>query len=125
MKLNYHFERLAKLLIICIIYIISLIVISPVVDHMFGKLDKDESNGLILSEIISQIILISIIWYYYSLILKQFIKVYLHENIDGHEVVIDVVTAVGLIGLQYNMIQKLEYITHEHPFRVFKFLEDH
>ena len=125
MRLKYHFERLVKLLIICMIYIISLIIISPVVDHMFGKLDKDESNGLILTEIISQIIVISIVWYYYSLILKQFIKVYLHENIHGHEVVIDVVTAVGLIGLQYNMIQKLEYITHEHPFRVFKFLEDH
>ena len=125
MKLYFHFERIAKLLVICIIYITSLIVISPIVDHTFGKLDEDESNGLILTEIISQIILISIIWYYYSLILKRFIKVYLHENISGHEVVIDVVTAVGLIGLQYNMIQKLEYITHEHPFRFFKFLEDH
>lgn len=125
MKLYFHFDRIIKLLIICITYIVSLIIISPIVDHLFGKLDRDESNGLILTEIISQIIMISIIWYYYSFILKKFIMVYLHENIDGHEVVIDVVTAVGLIGLQYNMIQKLEYITHEHPFRIFKFLEDH
>jgi hypothetical protein len=123
--INNHLDRMLKLLFICIIYIISLIIISPIIDHLFGKLDRDESNKLILIEIISQILLISITWYYYSLFLKNIIKIYLKENIDGHEVIIDVVTAIGLIGLQYNMIQKLEYITHEHPFRIFKFLEDH
>lgn len=123
--MNIHLERVSKLLFICIIYIISLIIISPIVDHLFGKLDKDESNTLILIEIISQILLISIVWYYHSNFLKYIIKAYLKENIDGHEVIIEVVTAIGLIGLQYNMIQKLEYITHKHPFRIFKFLEDH
>lgn len=123
--MNIHLERISKLLFICIIYIASLIIISPIVDHLFGKLDEDESNTLILIEIISQILLISIIWYYHSTFLKYIVRIYLKENIDGHEVIIDVVTAIGLIGLQYNMIQKLEYITHKHPFRIFKFLEDH
>jgi hypothetical protein len=57
--------------------------------------------------------------------MKKIIRHYLKENIDGHEVVIDIVTAIGLVGLQYNMIKKLEYITHEHPFRLLQFLEDH
>ena len=30
---------------------------------------------------------------------------------------IDLVSAITLIGLQRNLINKLEYITHEHPFR--------
>jgi len=125
MFIKIHLERLVKLMLICIIYILSLLVISPIIDHSLGKLDETESNSLILFEIISQILVISIIWYYYSMFMKQFIRYYLKENIDGHEVVIDIVTAIGLIGLQSNMIKKLEYITHEHPFRIIKFLEDH
>lgn len=125
MYLKIHFERIIKLFLICIIYILSLIIISPIIDHSLGKLNKNESNGIILLEIISQILILSIIWYYYSLFMKKIIRHYLKENIDGHEVVIDIVTAIGLVGLQYNMIKKLEYITHEHPFRLLQFLEDH
>ena len=34
---------------------------------------------------------------------------------------IDLVSAITLIGLQKNLIDKLEYITHEHPFRLYDF----
>ena len=81
MFIKLHLERFVKLMFICIIYILSLLVISPIIDHSFGKLDETESNGLILFEIISQILVISIIWYYYSIFMKQFIRYYLKEII--------------------------------------------
>ena len=34
---------------------------------------------------------------------------------------VDLVSAITLIGLQKNLIDKLGYITHEHPFRLSDF----
>ena len=115
-------NTIIKLIIFTIIYFIILLFLSPVIDHFFTTLDQDkliqESNFQILSEIILQLIVITIIWY----LLHGFLSKYLENllNVKMGEATksgIDLVSAITLIGLQKNLIDKLEYITHEHPFR--------
>ena len=115
-------NTILKLIIITIIYFFILLFISPVIDHLFTTLDQDkaiqESNFQILGEIILQLIVITIIWY----LLHGFLSKYLENllNVKMGEATksgIDLVSAITLIGLQKNLIDKLEYITHEQPFR--------
>ena len=115
-------NTIIKLIIFTIIYFIILLFLSPIIDHFFTTLEQDkaikESNFQILSEIILQLIVITIIWY----LLHGFLSKYLENllNVKMGEATksgIDLVSAITLIGLQKNLIDKLEYITHEHPFR--------
>ena len=107
-----------KLLFSVIFCIILLFSISPIVDHLFTPLDKEESDAEIMVEIMAQIITISIAWY----IISEFIikrinhKLGIKDNkmIDRAR---EVITAVIMVGLQSHLIQKLEYLTHKHPFR--------
>ena len=48
--------------------------------------------------------------------LKYFFKIHFS---DPEELAIDIVFAIALIGLQKNLLSKLEYITLRHPIRDF------
>ena len=37
---------------------------------------------------------------------------------EPSENLMDFISAIVLVGLQKNLIHKLEYITYEHPFRI-------
>ena len=105
------------------IYLIILILVSPLIDHIFTSLDKDikekEDNFQILGEIILHIIIIAIFWY----LINNYVPKYI-ENLfkikmkDATKSGIAVVSSIALIGLQKNLIDKLEYITIIHPFRL-------
>jgi hypothetical protein len=104
------------------VYISVLIFVSPFIDHLFTSLEKDvdkkESNLQILIEVILHVIVLSITWYYISNFMKHLlIKIFKFEVKEPTATAIDFVTALGLIGLQKNLIDKLEYITLQHPFR--------
>ena len=105
------------------IYLIILILVSPYIDHIFTSLDEDikvrESNFQILGEIILHIIVIAIFWYLINNYVPQYIeKIFNITMKDATKSGIAVVSSIALIGLQKNLIDKLEYITIRHPFRL-------
>ena len=105
------------------IYLIILISVSPYIDHIFTSLDEDikvrESNFQILGEILLHIIVIAIFWYLINNYVPQYIeKIFNITMKDATKSGIAVVSSIALIGLQKNLIDKLEYITIRHPFRL-------
>ena len=79
----------------------------------------------IMGEIILQLITVSIIWYYLNLLVIRLLNKYVKiSGIDKLESVISIVSGLMFIGLQTHLKNKLNYITHEHPFRIFQFMEE-
>ena len=111
-----------KIILVAFIYGTLLIFVGPLIDHAFTDLHKDEDNFEILFEIIIHIIAIAIIWYYLNntilSILNPLFKV---KNVKSIDTVISITSGLLLVGLQTHLKRKLEYITHEHPFRIFQF----
>ena len=111
-----------KIIIIAFIYGTLLIFTGPLIDHAFTDLHKDEDNWEILFEIITHIIAIAIFWYYLNngilSILNPLMNV---KNMESIDTVISITSGLLLVGLQSHLKRKLQYITHEHPFRVFQF----
>jgi len=112
-----------KLSIITVIYLIVLIFASPFIDHLFTPLEdfeKDKDNNLsILSEIVVHVMILSVFWYY----LHKYIQLLLYSLFDIKiktvtQTSVDFISAIALVGLQRNLIQKLRYISYEHPFRM-------
>ena len=110
-----------KVILVAFIYGSLLIFVGPLIDHAFTDLHKDENNFEILFEIIIHIITIAIIWYYLNngilSILNPLIKV---KNVKSIDTVISITSGLLLVGLQTHLKRKLQYITHEHPFRIFQ-----
>ena len=111
-----------KLSIFSSIYFIVLLFISPMIDHLFKTLEEDklnkDNNLKILIEIIIHLIVLIVAWYFLHKYLSYFLENLLNVKIkEATKSGIDLVSAIALIGLQKNLIDKLEYITHEHPFR--------
>ena len=109
-----------KISIFTIVYVTILILLSPIIDNLFTSLkedlDKKENKLQILGEIIIQLILVSIIWYYLHKFLKNTIETKLNFKIkSATENTIGFISSIALIGLQKNLLDKLEYITDIHP----------
>ena len=124
--MNIYDNVFVRLTIFTTIYIVILIFLSPLIDHLFTTLEDDieskESNLQILMEIILHVIVIAIIWY----ALHNYIRVNVERvlNIRMRETTktaIDIISAIALVGLQRNLINKLRYISYIHPFRITKF----
>ena len=105
------------------IYLIILMIVSPIIDHSFTSLDEDkkikENNFQILGEVILHLICITIVWYYINLFTRKYLTNFFDLKIKmATKTAISVVSSIALIGLQKNLIEKLEYITISHPFRI-------
>lgn len=105
------------------VYIIILIFLAPFIDHLFTSLeddkDKQETNIQILIEIILHTIVLAISWYFLHKYLRQYLEKIMNIKMkEATKTAIDIVSAVALVGLQRNLIQKLKYISYEHPFRL-------
>ena len=112
-----------KIPLVSIIYLLLLIVVSPFIDHAFTSLDEDkklkENNFQILGEIILHVIVITFVWYIINHYVPKYIGSLFNIKIkEATKSAIGVVSSVVLIGLQKNLIDKLEYITLIHPFRM-------
>ena len=121
--MNIFNNILVKLSIFSTIYVIVLIFLSPFIDHLFTSLEKDKKSKIskkkILIEIILHVILITIIWFFLNSFLRYNLKSLLKIEIkEATKTAIDFVSAIVLVGLQKNLIDKLEYITLEHPIRL-------
>jgi hypothetical protein len=112
---------LAKFLVFIVLYEIFLIMFSPFIDHFFTTLDQDkllkETNTEILVEIISHIVVLTIAFLFLDIMIQMIIKGIKAKNFEAYKTSAELLTAITLIGLQKNLINKLNYITHEHPFR--------
>lgn len=125
MDLKKHLLDVIKIVVIILIYVTVLFILAPLVDHAFTSLHKDETNFEIMSEIILQLITVSIVWYYVNSVMIFLISKYINlKGISRIESVISIVSGLMFIGLQTHLKSKLNYITHEHPFRFFQFLDD-
>ena len=112
-----------RLALFSTIYIIVLIIISPFIDHLFTSIEEDkklkENNIQILGEIILHVVVLTISWFYMNKYLKSFLESIFNIKIKAHtSTAIDFIAALALIGLQKNLIDKINYITTEHPFRI-------
>ena len=103
---------LVKLLLL---YFIPLLIISPIIDSLFGKLDKTKNDIRILVEIFCHIFVLILLWKY----LESVIRTKFKNDTD----ISAVIQGVVLVGLQKNLIDKLNYITFEHPIRLIKFFK--
>tara|TARA_B100000282_G_C31571655_1_gene416912 strand:+ start:465 stop:767 length:303 start_codon:yes stop_codon:yes gene_type:complete len=93
------------------------------VDHLFSTLTEDEkknfSNYQILKEIILHIILICIIWSFYQLYINELIvKIFNIKLTEINNIILNIVLSILLIGTQKNLLDKINYITFTHPFRL-------
>ena len=112
-----------RLSIFTCVYVIVLIFFAPFIDHLFTSLEEDkaieENNFHILLEILIHIIVLSVSWYFLHKYLRRMLETLLGVKIkDATKQAIDFISAIALVGLQRNLIDKLEYITYKHPFRI-------
>jgi uncharacterized membrane protein (DUF485 family) len=97
--------------------------VSPIIDHAFTTIDEDinvkETNFQILGEVILHLIVLTIVWYFIYTYVQAYIKKSFNLKFDKSvDISIGIVSSIALIGLQNNLIDKLEYITLAHPFRM-------
>ena len=114
---------IVRLCIFSTVYIVVLIFLAPFIDHLFTSLevdkDKHETNIQILVEIILHTIVLAISWFFLHKYLRQYLEKIMDIKMkEATKTAIDIVSAVALVGLQRNLIQKLKYISYEHPFRL-------
>lgn len=112
-----------KIVIFSIVYIVGLIFLSPIIDHLFTSLeadkDKKETNLQILFEIIIHSMVLVVLWYLLDKYLKKYLEYLLDIKMkDMTETTMEIISGIILVGLQKNLIDKLSYITYQHPFRL-------
>ena len=117
-------ENILKICIVSLIHIFILFSIAPIIDNAFSPLQKDETNAEILFEIITQLLFISIVWS----VLNQYVLKAINRYFKIHDTkvinnITSTISSLVLIGLQSHLINKLKYITHEHPLRVFQIFD--
>jgi len=118
------FGVLIRVLGVSVIHIVILFIVAPIIDQVFTPLNKEESNTKILLEAITQLLTVAVIWYLMDIYILQVINKYFSvHKVKMVSKVMEIITAIVLIGLQTHLISKLEYITHEHPFRVIQMFQ--
>jgi len=109
---NKFIPNLLKQSKILIINFVPILIFSPLIDHFFGPLNKNKNDYEILLEIFSHILVLTMFWKYITvLVLNKFKH---DENIQ------DLIQGIVLVGLQKNLIDKLNYITYKNPLRLLK-----
>jgi undecaprenyl pyrophosphate phosphatase UppP len=121
--MNIYDNIIIRLCVFSTIYIVVLIFLAPFIDHIFTTLEEDvdkrESNIQILVEIILHTIVLAISWYFLHKYLRKYLEIFMNIKMkEATKTAIDIISAIALVGLQRNLIQKLKYISYEHPFRL-------
>jgi len=120
------FHNIIKISIVAILYVFILIVVGPIIDHIFPTLNDKKTNINIFIEFTYQMIFICIILYVlYENMFKLTQSVIGIKNIKGIYIIIDTLFAVLLINTQVNLLDKLHYITSKHPFNYIKFVDEY
>ena len=98
-----------------------LLIFAPMIDHIFyidHKLD-DFTDLEIFIMILVHIILTGFLVYmlHYYVIKKYFILFKIDKLYEQYKVVIDLILALTLVGLQRNLHFKIRYLSSKHPIR--------
>lgn len=106
-----------------LVYLYVLIGVSPMIDHQFTDLQTDirekKSYFQILIEISVHIVILAVSWYLFHSNLKRLCEGVMRANVCQHtEQAINIVSGLVLVGLQKNLLDKIKYITTNHPFRL-------
>jgi len=96
-----------------LIYFIPIFIISPIIDTFFGELDKTKGDIRILLEIL--------IHTFVLIILSKYFESFISKKIEVDKNILHIVRGIILVGLQKNLIDKLNYITYKNPIRSIKF----
>ena len=117
-------DNILKICTVSLIHIFILFSIAPIIDNAFSPLQKNDSNSEILFEIIAQLLFISIVWS----VLNQYVLKGINRYFKIHDTkvinnITNTISSLVLIGLQSHLINKLKYITHEHPLRIFQIFD--
>jgi hypothetical protein len=124
MGLKGYGQDILKIVTVLLFYVLVLLFIAPIVDHTFTPLHKEDTNMEILIEVLLQLITVSVLWFYLSKYMFRIADSYIHiRYLTGIQNIIGIASGVLLIGLQKNLLNKLRYITNEHPFRYITFFD--
>ena len=105
-----------------LVYLYVLIGVSPMIDHQFTDLQTDirenKSYFQILLEISVHIVILAVAWYLFHSNLKSLLERILKVKVLQHtDKSISIVSGLVLVGLQKNLLDKLEFVTSNHPIR--------
>lgn len=120
--MKQHLENSLKMGLTTGIFFIPLLVIAPLLDHFFTSIEDDvekkERKSQIVVEVLLHLVVLVMLWYMIYQILHHTLKKYLRIKMDEHiKDGYGIVGAVVLVGLQKNLIEKLNYLTVSHPIR--------
>ena len=110
-----------KLTILVFLCFILLLIISPIIDHLF-YIDKNEKNisytELILYIFLHIILICIFIYILHNYIINYYIKYFnIDKKYKKFKYILDLIIAIILIGLQRNLRHKLRFISNSHPIR--------
>lgn len=117
-------SNIVKIITVSLIHIVILFSLAPIIDNAFTPLNTQADNTEILFEIISQLLVVSISWatlnHYILKSINRFFNIHHTKVINS---ITETISSLVLIGLQTHLINKLQYITHEHPLRIFQLFD--
>jgi len=118
--MNHYANRYVEITIVTAIYMVALIIVSPIIDDIFTRIDKDieyeRGRVLVLFEVTTHIVVLNIVWFTIHSYLKHMTRMILHINIDDEiERIVSMASSVVLVGLQRNLVYNLKYITNRGP----------
>ena len=120
--LKEHAKHHLSAMIFSSAYLFILIAVAPAIDHLFIDLEQDRARGYgnprILIEIMIHIFILLFVWFYIDRILTWGLSKINIQSTNDIKTCIRIICALALVGLQKNLINKLRYITIEHPFRI-------
>ena len=101
--------------------ILILIILAPMIDHIFyidHKLDDFTDLEIFIMSLVHIILtgfLVYILHYYITK--KYFILFKINKSYEEFKVVVDLILGLTLVGLQRNLVFKLRYLSNKHPIR--------
>ena len=115
------FRDIFYVIVLLLLCIFILIILSPIIDHFFyiHKKIKNIKKSKILLMIISHILLVGILILSIHYILIDNYLTYFNIKLKPRyiKLLIDLIVTLTLIGLQRNLLYKIEYISTQHPIR--------
>ena len=117
-----HFENIIKIGVVTAVLFVPLFIISPFLDHQFKRLEDDlnenKSRLQIIAQVLTHLVILVILSYSIFRLFEHFLERYM--KIQNNEYIREgyrMVGAVVFVGLQKNLMEKLNYITSTHRSR--------
>ena len=98
-----------------------LLIFAPMVDHLFyidHKLEEYSDFEIFLTALVHILLTGFFIYIFHYYIVKKYFEIFKIEKLyENYKVIIDLIIAMTLVGLQRNLVFKLRYLSNKHPIR--------